>query len=116
MGLIQLEGMEFFAHHGWYEEEKIVGNHFYVDLSFETDLSNAAQTDNIQDTVDYQNAFQIVKEQMSVRSNLIEHIARRILDALYQEMEGISNVTIKVSKKNPPVGVKIDKVSVTLKR
>ncbi len=108
--------MEFFAHHGLYEEEKIAGNHFYVDLSFETDLSKAAQTDHIQDTLDYQDAFQIVKGQMYIRSNLIEHIAQRILDALYKEIKGISNVTVKVSKKNPPVGGKIDKVSVTLKR
>ena len=116
MGLILIEGMEFYSFHGHYKEERIVGNKFIVDLTIETDMQKPAESDNLKDAVNYQQAYSIVKQEMEKKSYLLEHIAGRILDALYAQMEGIIKATIKVSKMNPPMGGKIASVSVILSR
>lgn len=116
MGLIKIENMEFYAFHGHYREEQIVGNRFIVDLTIETDMSVPSKSDNLRDAVNYQKAYQIVKEQMEKKSYLLENIAGRILDALYSEMQGIKKATVKVSKMNPPMGGKIGSVSVVMEK
>ncbi|MCX6333106.1 MAG: dihydroneopterin aldolase [Bacteroidia bacterium] len=116
MGHIQIEGMEFYAFHGHYKEEQIVGNRFLVDLTIDTDMEKALESDNLKDAVNYQKAYEIVKLQMEKKSHLLENIAGRILDALYKEMDGINLATVKVSKLNPPVGGKIHSVSVVMSR
>lgn len=116
MGLIQIEGMEFYSFHGHYLEEQIVGSRFIVDLTIETDMSRAALTDNLDDAVNYQRAYEIVRAQMEKKSYLLENIAGRILDALFGELNGIVSATVKVSKLNPPVGGKTAAVSVIMSR
>ena len=116
MGLILIEGMEFYSFHGHYKEERIVGNKFTVDLTIETDMDKPAESDNLKDAVNYQHAYQIVKQEMEKKSYLLENIAGRILDAIYSEMEGIKQATIKVSNMNPPMGGKIASVSVIQSR
>jgi dihydroneopterin aldolase len=116
MGLIQIENMEFYAFHGHYKEEQIVGNKFFVDLTIETDMTIPSKSDNLKDAVNYQKAYQIVKTEMEKKSYLLEHIAGRILDALYSEMTGIKKAKIKVSKMNPPIGGRIGSVSVIMER
>jgi dihydroneopterin aldolase len=116
MGQIQIENMEFYSFHGHFKEERIVGNKFTVNVTIETDMTRAAASDNLKDAVNYQRAYEIVKAQMEVKSHLLEHIAGRILDAIYSEMEGVEKVTVKVSKMNPPMGGKIGSVSVILSR
>jgi len=116
MGLIQIENMEFYAYHGHYREEQIVGNRFLVDLSLEADTGKPAASDNLKDAVNYQRAYEIVKQEMGRKSHLLEHIASRILDALYRELPGIEKATVKVSKMNPPVGGRVERVSVTMSR
>jgi dihydroneopterin aldolase len=114
MGLIQIENMEFYSFHGHFKEERIVGNKFLVDLTIETDMKIPAESDNLKDAVNYQRVYEIVKQQMELKSHLLEHIAGRILDSIYAEMGGITRVTVKVSKMNPPMGGKIGSVSVIL--
>ncbi len=116
MGLIRIENMEFYAFHGHYREEQIVGNRFIVDLTIETDMSVPSKSDNLKDAVNYQKAYLIIKAEMEKKSYLLENIAGRILDALYAEMSGIQKATIRVSKMNPPMGGKIGSVSVTMER
>jgi len=114
MGLIQIENMEFYSFHGHFKEERIVGNKFLVDLTIETDMKKPAESDNLKDAVNYQRVYEIVKQQMEMKSHLLEHIAGRIIDAVYAEMEGITKATVKVSKLNPPMGGKIGSVSVVI--
>ena len=114
MGFIDIEGMEFYAYHGHYKEEQIVGNRFLINLRIETDCSKAAESDNIKDAANYQTAYKIIKAEMKKKSNLLENIAGRILDSIYENMENIKSVTIKVSKMNPPMGGKIKNVSITM--
>ncbi|MFZ2287289.1 MAG: dihydroneopterin aldolase [Bacteroidales bacterium] len=116
MGLIRIEDMEFYAFHGHYREEQIVGNHFLVDVTIETDTGKAGKSDELRDTLNYQTAYLVVKREMETTSNLLEHIATRILDALYGELRGINKATVKVSKLNPVMGGRIGRVSVELTR
>ncbi|MRR20414.1 dihydroneopterin aldolase [bacterium] len=116
MGLIRIEDMEFYAFHGHYREEQIVGNHFLVDVTIETDTDKAGKSDELRDTLNYQTAYLLVKKEMETTSNLLEHIATRILDALYRELPGINKATVKVSKLNPVMGGRIGRVSVELTR
>ena len=116
MGIIEIEGMKFYAFHGHFESEQIVGNEFLVDLIIETDCSNAAISDNLNVALNYQTAFEIVKKEMSISSHLLENVAKRILDSLYNNFSSIIKSRVKISKLNPPMGGEIEKVSVTLSR
>ncbi len=108
--------MEFYSYHGHYEEERIVGNRFLVDLMMETDCSTAAESDKLQDALDYQRAYELIRDEMKEKSFLLEHIARRILDTLFENFSSLEKAEIKVSKLNPPMGGKIRAVSVSLSR
>jgi 7,8-dihydroneopterin aldolase/epimerase/oxygenase len=116
MGLIEIEGMKFYAFHGHFESEQKVGNEFKVDLKIETDCNRAAVSDNLIDALNYQMAYEVVKTEMLVPSHLLENVAKRILDSLYSNFESISKAEVKISKMNPPMGGQIEKVSVTLSR
>lgn len=116
MGQIQIENMEFYSFHGHFREEQIVGSKFLVDLTLETDMDVPSESDNLKDAVNYQRAYEIVKHEMEKKSHLLEHIAGRIIKALYAEMTGIKRITVKVSKMNPPMGGKIGSVSVVMSR
>ena len=95
MGKIVIEEMEFYAFHGHYQEEQIVGNRFLVDLELEADLAAPAESDNLEDAVNYQQAYMIIKNEMRrTKSNLLENIGKRILEALYAEMTGIKKVGV----------------------
>jgi 7,8-dihydroneopterin aldolase/epimerase/oxygenase len=116
MGQIHLEDMEFYAFHGHFKEERIVGNKFLVDLILETDMTVPGETDNLNDAVNYQSVYKLVKREMGKKSHLLEHIAKRILDAICNELPGITNATVKIRKMNPSMGGKMRAVSVTLSR
>jgi len=114
MSMIAIEGMEFYAYHGCFEEEKIIGTSFVVDLYFNTDTSEAEKTDNLSKTVNYLDVYQSVKKQMQIGSNLLEHISRRILLAVQHEFPQVEWAKVKIQKLNPPLGGKMKSVSVTL--
>ncbi len=117
MGKIILEEMEFYAFHGHYREEQIVGNRFLVDLELESDLSAPARSDRLDDAVNYQKAYQIIKEEMRIKkSHLLENIGKRILDALFEKMEGIDSATLRIRKMHPPLGGTVRSVGITLTR
>lgn len=116
MGVIKIEDMEFYAFHGHYREEQIVGSHFMVDVVIETDTDGAGDSDDLADTLNYQTAYLVVKREMEKASNLLEHIATRILNALYDELTGINKATVRVSKLNPVMGGRIGRVSVEISR
>lgn len=116
MGTIELEGMHFYAYHGFFESERIAGNEFLVDVLIKTDCSLAANSDNLEDALNYQAVFDLVKEEMQIKSHLLEHVAKRIIDALYREFPASQHIKVKVSKLNPPMGGQVEKASITLER
>jgi len=114
MGIIQIEKMEFYAYHGHFEEEQVIGSHFLVDISIETDCSKAAVSDNLKDALDYQKVYKLIKSEMAEKSHLLENICSRILNKLFEEFDIIENATIKIRKQNPSMGGKMDNVSLTM--
>ena len=104
--------MLFYAHHGCFEQERTIGTHFIVDLTMEVDTRKAEESDNIADTVNYLEVYQVVKREMGKPSHLLEHVARRIGDAVLSQFPDTKNVVVKVSKVNPPLGGQMESVSV----
>ncbi|MEI6122291.1 MAG: dihydroneopterin aldolase [Bacteroidota bacterium] len=114
MGRISLENMEFYAYHGCFEEEQTIGNRFVVNVVADTDTHQAEATDNLLNTVNYQEIYWLVKAEMDIKSKLLEHVARRIANSIKQGFPQITWLSVKVSKINPPLGGKIDSVSVLI--
>lgn len=106
--------MEFVGHHGCFEEERIIGTKFSVDVSFFYDADAAAQSDDLSLAVNYQEVHQAVDEEMRVSSNLIENVAYRILRRLKERFPQLSQTEVTVSKLNPVLGGKTASASVTL--
>ncbi len=116
MGRIALEGMEFFAFHGYYDEEQKIGNKYGVDLYIYTDLLAAAETDDLYQTVNYEVLYKVVLQEMLKPARLLEHLAHRIIDQVYTQFPLIKGVKVQVYKFNPPVGGIMRHAKVTLKR
>ena len=110
MGKILLEEMEFFAYHGCYKEEQIIGTRFSVDLIVETDTLKAEENDHLHDTVSYVHLYQIVKKEMEIKSHLLEHVARRIMNSIQNQFPMITSIVLTIYKINPPVGGKMEQV------
>lgn len=103
IGVIELEGMEFKAYHGCLEQEKVRGNYFTVDFRGELDLSAAAESDNLNDTLNYGEIYDLVAEEMSIPSELLENVAGRIVKEIEKRYPQLIAFSIRVSKKKPPV-------------
>jgi dihydroneopterin aldolase len=116
MAQLRLENMVFYAHHGHYKEEQIIGGRFSVDIMIETDISRATASDKLEDALDYTRVYDLVKKEMQQPSHLLEHLAGRIIDALYAAFDNLKQVTITVYKINPPVGGEMDRFGITLTR
>jgi len=114
MSVISIEGMEFFAYHGCFKEEAIIGTKFRIDLFLETDTTKAEVSDELSDTINYQTVYELVKEEMNNRSKLLEYVGRRILNRLQQEFPKLDHARIKIRKLNPPLGGKMDFVSLEI--
>lgn len=112
--IIELENMEFQAFHGCYPLEKVVGNRFLVNVTIEADLREAVYSDAVGDTINYLTVFETVRKQMAITSNILENVAGRIVEAIYDDYTQCKKVKVKVSKLAPPLGGKIEKVSVTV--
>jgi len=111
---IHLSGMEFYAHHGCFEEERQVGTHFKVDLMLEYDATQAAQTDNIVQAVNYQAVYLDVKEIMEHPVNLLETLCQKILSKLKEKYPQVIHAEVTVHKMNPALGGKIAMVSISM--
>lgn len=101
--LMELEGMEFRAYHGCLEREKTVGNDFIVDFRGEMDMSAAAESDDLHDTVNYAEIYDAIKEEMARPSDLLENVAGRIVKAIEEKFPQFESFSVRVSKKRPPV-------------
>lgn len=114
IGTLELEGMEFRAHHGCLERERIVGNDFVVDFRGEIDMSAAAESDNLEDAVNYALIYDAVAEEMTKPSDLLEHVAGRIVKVLAERFPEFVSFSVRVSKRRPPVAGIVQWSRVTL--
>jgi len=114
MGIIKLKNIRTFSYHGCLIEEGKIGSDYSVDLEISTNLKQSSETDNLKDTVDYVHLNKIVVEEMAIRSNLLEHVAKRIIDRALAEIETVSRIKVGVSKINPPIGGDVEAVTIEM--
>ena len=116
IGEISLEGIEFFAYHGFYSEERKIGNKYGIDLLIIANIEDSPTTDDLSQTIDYEVVYKIIKKEVEVPTKLLETIANRIIEALLRQFEDILTVEVTVSKFNPPVGGICQKAKVKLRK
>ncbi len=101
---IFLNDVRIYAYHGVLPQERTVGGWYRVWVDVDYDFTRALETDNVDDTLDYSKMLAVVNEEMSVPSNLVEHVAGRIAKALFKSFPDIDSAEIKIVKENPPMG------------
>lgn len=106
--------MKFHAFHGMMPEERTIGGTYLTDISYTVE-TNAHETDRIEDTINYGVLFEIVKEEMKQSSQLIEHVAGRILKSIKVRFPQIGELVVKVAKLHPPVNGEMASASVVIK-
>lgn len=104
MNRVELVNMEFFAHHGCFSEEQIIGNKFIVNFSADYDMTQPSQSDCIGDALNYQEVYNIIRTEMEQKSHLLEHVARRILNAIRAKFPQVQYAQVSIDKLNPPLG------------
>lgn len=114
MGIIRVTNIQVYAYHGCLIEEGKIGSDYRVDVEVKANLQPSAKTDNLHDTVDYVHVNKIVKEEMAIRSKLLEHVAKRILDRIFTEISIANEATVQVSKINPPIGGNVEMVTIEM--
>lgn len=114
MGKVALKGMEFYARHGYYEEERVIGNKYSVDVTLELDFSSAALEDKLEGTVNYEKVYEIIQGVMSIDAKLLEHLAGKMIKALKENFSQVKTVEVKISKYNPPIKGLCERAEVTL--
>ena len=101
---IGLEGMEFYAFHGVYEEEQKIGGRYVVDIWVYTDAEKARLSDDLNGTVNYELIYNAVNNNMKKSVKLIEHLAQNILQEIKSFVAKDDFLRIKIKKMNPPLG------------
>src|SRR5690606_7881406 len=114
VGVIKLTNIQVYAYHGCLVEEGKIGSDYRVDVAVKANLQLSAVSDQLKDTVDYVQINRIVKEEMAIRSKLLEHVAKRIIDRILGEIAIAEQATVEVSKINPPIGGNVEQVTITM--
>lgn len=105
---IYLRNVRFHAFHGVLPQEGIVGNDYLVNLVLDYDFSSAMKTDDLQETLNYAEVYQKVREEMAVPSKLLEHVAGRIAHRLFSDFPEIQKLQLSITKVNPPMSADSD--------
>lgn len=108
MALVALEGMHFYAYHGFYEEEQVIGNDYVVDVYIDTVFTKAAIDDDLYQTINYETVYLICEAAMRKNSKLLETVANRIALGIKHQFKIIKELKVRVKKLNPPLGGRVD--------
>ena len=111
---ITLQTIRIYAHHGLFEEEQEIGCQYEVNITVRFDGTKAETDDDINGTINYQEIYDVVEEEMRKRSKLIENVARRIIDAINDRFPQIKHTELSLSKINPPITGQVEKATVRL--
>ena len=114
MGTIKVNNIKIYTNHGCLEEEAKIGSEYRVDIEIKADLNKSAFSDELQDTVDYVHLNKIAKEEMAIRAKLLEHVAQRIIDRIFNEIPMVKKSKVSVAKINPPIGGNVGEVVIVL--
>lgn len=113
-GRVFVKNIRLHAFHGVMPQERVTGNDYLVSVSADCPLAAAAESDSVDDTLNYAHIYNIVKEEMALQSNLVEHVAGRIGRRVLAEFPLADNVRVEVVKLNPPMGAACDGAGVEL--
>ena len=117
MDKIIVKDLKLFCYHGVNPEEKIDGQNFVFDIEATVDLSLPCKTDNVDDTVSYAKIIKTVRRVVQCqKDDLIERVAQRIVDALFEEYEKIQGIKITIMKPEAPIKAEFDYVAVQIER
>jgi dihydroneopterin aldolase len=105
---ISIHGAEFFAYHGFYPEEQKLGNKFLVDVEVSFLPLTDLKEDKISNTVDYEQLYNVIDEQMKHTRKLIETVAQAIVDQIKDNYPVVEKIQISIKKLNPPLKGKVD--------
>lgn len=111
---IHIKGIKLYGYHGCLPEEGKIGTNYIIDIEIETDFMAAANQDDLSKTVDYCDVYNVVKREMSIRSKLIEHVGKRIHEAIRDEIKGINKLKVEIKKLRPPMNGDVDEVSIVI--
>lgn len=111
---IILTGMEFYAYHGCFKEEKVIGTRFKVDVILHGNFIEAALHDDLNKTINYQTVHADIKEIMSQSVNILEHLCYKIATRLKENYTELEKVEVTVYKLNPSIGGKTESVAVNM--
>ncbi|ULB34708.1 MULTISPECIES: dihydroneopterin aldolase [Proteiniphilum] len=111
---IRLNKMHFYAFHGVMQQEKVIGNEFEVNITLKADLEAASMSDDVSDTVNYSDVYDLVNKEMKIPSNLIEHVACRICRKIREYYPVLSAVEVSVKKMHPPVNGEMESAEVII--
>lgn len=111
---IEVNGIKLYAFHGCLPEEGKIGGNYSVDVSLITDFTEASETDELIKTIDYVDVNLIVKEEMAIRSKLIEHVGQRIYKRIRNEINNIEKLKIKITKICPPINGDVENVAIII--
>ncbi len=100
---IHIEDLKIYAYHGVLPEENTIGTYYILNLEVETDIWKSTQTDHLEDTLSYADINDIIHYEMSIPSQLLEHVAGRIINAIHQQFPDVKAIKIKIIKTNPPM-------------
>ncbi|MBR1546163.1 MAG: dihydroneopterin aldolase [Prevotella sp.] len=103
-GYVFLKDVRFHAFHGVMPQERTVGADFLVSLRIGYDLSKAMVSDHVEDTLNYAEVYQLVRQEMEQPSALLEHVAGRIVRTLLERFPMVTSVDLQLMKQNPPMG------------
>jgi dihydroneopterin aldolase len=113
---VRLVNAVFYAHHGVLEEEHRIGGRYEVDVAMTLDVTEAAENDDLTQTVDYERVYALIREVVTGNSSfLIERVAWRIAEAVGAAYPALEGVEVTVRKPNPPVGGPCDRAEVVLR-
>lgn len=108
---IEISRLLLHGYHGVAGQERIVGNSFEISLRIRYPAQMSLSTDDVADTLNYAEVIEVVRAEMSVQSQLIEHVAGRIRNSLMKRFPEIEGGMIKVAKLCPPCGVQLAEVA-----
>ena len=111
---VKVENLKIYAFHGCMEEEKVIGSDYVVDICAVCSVGKKAFGDEIKGTVDYVDLARIAKREMSIRSKLLEALVNRIISSCFNEISVLEQISVTVSKINPPINADVASVSVSM--
>lgn len=111
---IYIRGLRFHAYHGVEAQERLTGNDYEMQLRLRVDVSRAVSSDDVADTVNYAEVYRVAAREMAVASQLVEHVAGRVGQALMDRWPEVEGVDIRLTKLNPPMGADCDGAGVEL--